>query len=148
MQEITGKIRDFFAQYEARVNRALEETPDFDAKGTAEAFSDFFIAANPNGVACGKNDEKFQLQILHGYEFYRSIGTKSMKISRLTTTSLDEFHVQTKVRWQSNYEKRDGKGEKIDFDVIYLLQIIGEKPKIFAYITGDEERDLRERGLI
>ena len=26
------------------------------------------------------------------------------------------------------------------FDVIYLLQIIGEKPKIFAYITGDEEK--------
>ena len=55
------------------------------------------------------------------------------------------FIGQTKVRWQSNYEKRDGKGEKIDFDVIYLLQIIGERPKIFAYITGDEERPARER---
>ena len=78
MQEITGKIRDFFNRYESRINRALEETLDSDATETAEAFSDFFIAANPNGVACGKNDEKFQLKILHGYEFYRSIGTESI----------------------------------------------------------------------
>ena len=98
MQEIIEKIRDFFNRYESRVNRALDETPDFDAKETSEAFSDFFIAANPNGVACGKNDEKFQLQILHGYEFYRSIGTKSMKISHLTTTSLDGSHWANEVR--------------------------------------------------
>jgi hypothetical protein len=32
------------------------------------------------------------------------------------------FIGQTKVRWQSN-EKRDGKGDEIDFDVIYLLQL-------------------------
>jgi len=145
---MNDKIREFFFQYEARVNNALEETPVFDAKATAEAFSDCFIAANPGGVACGKNDEQFQSQILKGFEFYRSIGTKSMKISCLTITALDEFHVQAKVRWQSSYMKRDGKGERIDFDVIYLLQTIGERPKIFAYITGDEEKALREIGLI
>ena len=81
---MNDKIREFFFQYEARVNKALEETPVFDAKATAEAFSDCFIAANPRGVACGKNDEQFQSQILQGFEFYRSIGTKSMKISCLT----------------------------------------------------------------
>ena len=79
---MTDKIREFFAQYEARVNRALGEMPEIDAKATAEAFSDCFIAANPGGVNCGKNDEQFRSQILQGFEFYRSIGTKSMKISR------------------------------------------------------------------
>ncbi len=142
------KIREFFAQYEARVNKALGEMPVIDAKATAEAFSDCFIAANPGGVNCGKNDEQFQSQILQGFEFYRSIGTKSMKISGLTITSLDEFHVQARVCWQADYIKKDGSGERIDFDVIYLLQTMGERPKIFAYITGDEQRVLRERGLI
>lgn len=142
------EISEFFAQYEARVNRALGDAPEVDAKATADAFSDSFIAANPGGVSCGKNDEQFLSQILQGFEFYRSIGTKSMKISRLTLAALDEFHVQAKVSWQSDYMKKDGSGERIDFDVIYLLQTIGERPKIFAYITGDEEGALRERGLI
>ena len=147
-ERLNERIRDFFAQYEARVNSALQATAKADAKATAQAFSDCFIAANPGGVACGKNDEQFQLQILQGFEYYRSIGTKSMKISGLKVTALDEFHVQAIIRWQSDYVRRDGKGERIDFDVIYLLQTIGERPKIFAYITGDEERALREKGLI
>ena len=88
------------------------------------------------------------MHILQGLEYYRSIGTKSMKISSMAITSLDEFHVQTRVSWQSDYIKKDGNGERIDFDVIYLLQTIGEGPKIFAYITGDEQGTLRERGLI
>lgn len=148
MQEMTDKIREFFAQYEARVNNALGEMPVIDAVATAEAFSNCFIAANPVGVNCGKNDEQFQSQILQGFEFYRSIGTKSMEISGLTVTSLDEFHVQARVFWRAFYIKRDGTTERIDFDVIYLLQTMGERPKIFAYITGDEQRVLRERGLI
>jgi hypothetical protein len=110
------KISEFFAQYEARVNRALGDAPEVDAKETAEAFSDSFIAANPSGVSCGKNDEQFQSQILQGFEFYRSIGTKSMKISHLAITSLDEFHVQVRVSWQADYVKKDGTGERIDFD--------------------------------
>lgn len=143
------KINEFFAQYEARVNRALGDAPEVDdAKATVEAFSDCFIAANPRGVSCGKNDEQFRLQILQGFEFYRSIGTKSMTISCLAVTALDEFHVQARVSWQAEYIKKDGSGERIDFDVIYMLQTIGERPKIFAFITGDEEGALRERGLI
>ena len=148
MQEMTDKIREFFAQYETRVNNALGEKPVIDAVATAEAFSDCFIAANPRGVNCGKNDEQFQSQILQGFEFYRSIGTKSMKISGLTMTVLDEFHVQARVFWRAFYIKRDGTTERIDFDVIYLLQTTGDRPKIFAYITGDEEGALRESGLI
>lgn len=121
---------------------------DDDAKATTEAFSDSFIAANPCGVICGKNDEQFRLHILQGLEFYRGIGTNSMTISGLTVTALDEFHVQARVSWQSDYIKKDGNGVRIDFDVIYMLQTIGERPKIFAYITGDEQGALRERGLI
>jgi hypothetical protein len=46
------------------------------------------------------------------------------------------------------YDKRDGSEELIELDVIYFFQIIGEKPKIFAYITGDEQGALREKDLI
>lgn len=141
-------LEQFFAEYEARFNRAMSESTEIDVEGTAKSFADCVIAASPNGVACGKNDEQFRAQIPKGFEFYRSIGTKSMKMASLSITSLDDYHSLAKVHWQALYVKRDGSEVSIDFDVVYLIQRIGGGPKIFAYITGDEERVYRERGLM
>jgi hypothetical protein len=52
------------------------------------------------------------------------------------------------VHWNSSYNRKDGSEVFIEFDVIYFVQIIDEKLKIFAYITGDEQAVLREKGLI
>jgi hypothetical protein len=122
--------------------------PSVNVEATAAAFADCVLAANPVGVNCGRNDEEFRKQIPKGFEFYRSIGTKSMTIKSLTTTSLDDYHSMIKVHWEAFYWKLDGHEDLIDFDVIYLVQMIDETPKIFAYITGDEQKVLRERGLI
>ncbi len=46
--------------------------------GTAGAFADCLIAADPNGVLCGKNDEQIRTRIPEGLAFHRSIGVKSM----------------------------------------------------------------------
>jgi hypothetical protein len=43
-------------------------------------------------VNCGRNDEQFRAAIPQGNAFYRSIGTKSMKITGLEITPLDDFH--------------------------------------------------------
>lgn len=142
------KIEEFFERYQKSFNKAIKESSEIDAKEMAQCFSDCFIAANPAGVACGKNDEELESQILKGLQFYRSIGTSSMNVSEIAVTALNQFHALARIRWQSQYRKRDGEGERIDFDVIYLLEINGERPRIFAYITGDEEKALRERGLI
>jgi hypothetical protein len=53
-----------------------------------------------------------------------------------------------KVHWEAFYRKKDSSGELIDFDVIYLVQMIGDSPKIFGYITGDEQKVYKERALI
>jgi hypothetical protein len=102
----------------------------------------------PLEFLCGKNDDGFRNAIPQGYEFYRNIGTKSMNIDSVNISSLDEYHSMVKVHWNALYSKRDGSEEKIEFDVIYFVQVIEEKPKIFAYITGDEQGVLREKGLI
>ena len=82
---------------------------------------------------------------MKGLQFYRSIGTKSMNVSEIAVTTLDRFHALARVRWQSQYRKRDGERERIDFDAIYLLEINGERPRILACITGDEREARRER---
>jgi hypothetical protein len=141
-------IDGFFAAYAAGFNKALADTPEIDVEATAGAFADCFIAADPNGVSCGKNDEEFRTRIPMGFAFYRSIGTKSMKVASLAVTPLDDYHLTANVHWESVYRKKDGSEEEIDFDDIYFVRMVGDQPRIFGYVTGDEQRLLRERGLI
>jgi hypothetical protein len=136
------QIRQFFIAYESRFNASLTGT--VDVEGTIQAFSDSFIEASPVGIQCGKNDARFKEMIPKGYEFYRSIGTTAMKITSMDITGLDDFHAMIKVFWQAFYNKK----VTIDFTVIYFVQVLNNQIKIFAYITGDEQKVLRERGLV
>ena len=140
-------IEKFFSEYETRFMRSLLDPPQIDIEGVVDSFASSFIGANPSGVACGKNDVEFRAAMLQGFAFYKSIGTKAMKVASLDITQLDEYHVMVKVHWDSSYAKNNSE-IRIEFDVIYFLQMIGEKPRIFAYITGDEQNTLREYGLI
>ncbi|KUG20835.1 MAG: hypothetical protein KO206_02305 [Methanomicrobiaceae archaeon] len=139
---------EFFAAYAAGFNNALADPPEVDVEAAAGAFADCFIAADPNGVLCGKNDEQLRAQIPAGYAFYRSIGTKSMRVVSLTVTPLDDSHLITRVHREARYRKKGGSEEEIDFDVIYFVRTVGKQPRIFGYIPGDDQALLRERGLI
>ena len=148
MHHTDERLERFFADYAERFNRALAEPPVVDVEGTAAAFAGCFVEASPRGVTCGKNDDTFRATIPQGAEFYRSIGTTSMRITSLEVTPLDGYHTMAKVRWDSRYRKKDGREERIEFDVIYLVQTLGDTTKISAYITGDEQKALREKGLL
>jgi hypothetical protein len=126
---------------------SLQDPPHVDIEGVADSFASSFIGANPSGVLCGKNDAEFHAAMSQGYAFYKAIGTKSMRVGSIDVTRLDEYHVMAKVHWDSRYAKNDTE-IRIEFDVIYFLQVTGDKPRIFAYITGDEQKTLREHGLI
>jgi hypothetical protein len=141
-------LEQFFAEYEARFNRALGENAEDEIEATAAAFSDSFIGANPNGVYCSQNNEQLRAALAQGNAFYRSIGTKSMRIAGLEIVPLDGFHALAKVHWDSRYVKKDGQNLQIEFDVIYMIQVSGGTPKIFGYITGDESKVLKEHGLV
>lgn len=140
-------LHTFFEAYANRFNDALKGGDDVVA--TAAAFADYFVSANPSGVTGGKNDEAFTKQIPAGNDFYRNIGTTSMIIRSLDITWLDGLHAMVKVFWRSEYErKKDAAQVTIDFEGIYLLQVREGQPRIFAYITGDEQEVLRSHGII
>jgi hypothetical protein len=139
-------LEKFFADYARRFNESLKGNVDVEA--TAAAFASCFIEASIHGVICAKNDDQFRAMIPRGTDFYRSIGTTSMNIRSTEITSLDDHHDMVRVFWGSLYVKPDGAQVTIDFDVIYVLEDIRGTPKIFGYITGDEQNVLREHGLI
>jgi hypothetical protein len=146
MDEIVA-IERFFEVYAALFARALADPADVDVEATAAAFADCFVEAGPHGVTCGRNDENFRAQIPLGYTFYRGIGIRSMRIASLSPSQLDARHWGVRVGWSAAYDSGSTAGT-VEFEVLYLLQMTGSGPTIFAYITGDEEAELRRLGLI
>ena len=145
MENRENRLTAFFEAYAARFNSSL--SGEVDVEGTVYAFAGCFVEASPVGIACSKNDELFREAIPKGYEFYRSIGTKSMEILSMDINLLDDFHAMVKIHWRASYLKKDNTRVAIEFDVIYLLQLISDI-RIFAYITGDEQKALKENGLV
>ncbi len=119
-----------------------------DVEASAAAFAPCFIEASPRGVICGNNDDQFSAMIPRGTDFYRGIGTTVMNVRSTEITSMDAHHDMVRVFWNSQHVKKDGTPVLIDFDVIYLLEDTTGQPKIFGYVTGDEQQVLRESGLI
>lgn len=138
-------IKQFFSEYAERFNRSLAGE-HVEARDVATSFADHFVEASPAGVNGGKNGMLFRWLIPAGMAHYKKIGTTSMTIENVEVETIDPMHAMAKVHWDSSYEK-DGKSDHIEFDVTYLLHFEGAKPKIFAYITGDEEKVLKEHGL-
>lgn len=139
-------IYDFFAAYEKRFNDALQG--ETDVEGTANAFGPFFVEASPAGIHGGSNDQEFRKKIPQGMDFYRHIGTDAMEIISQDVTPLDDLHYMVKIHWKATYKNKDNTELAIEFDVIYFLQNKEGQLKIFAYITGDEDKVMREHGLI
>jgi hypothetical protein len=140
-------VRDFFHRYEKLFNQGLTSKPD--VKGIRDSFAKTFMEAGPKSVYAAKNGWKFRFFIPRAYAFYRKIGTQSIEIRAVEVTPLDGMHTLARVSWRSTYKRRsDGEIVVIDFDVFYLLRIEDGKPKIFAFIAGDEQGELKRRGLV
>jgi len=139
-------VRAFFDRYERFFNRAL--AGDMDMGEIAALYTPAFIAASPAGVMAGENDEKFSQAMAQGYAHYRTIGTKEMRIRNVCISPMDEHHCVAHVAWTATYARKDRPDVAIDFDVHYLVQMLDRDPKVFGWVTGDEQALLKEHGII
>lgn len=139
-------IPAYFDTYADLYNRALAGEDVHDE--IMDRFSDRFLAAGPSGVTIGKQGGAFRRMLDRGYRFYRDIGTKRMTAKRTEVTAIDPTHCMAKVSYCADYVKADGSPLKIEFDLTYLLDTSGAKPKIFAFVAGDEMETYRRHGLI
>jgi hypothetical protein len=149
MQDHEPAVRRFFEAYQGRMNAALQKRPVVDAAEAAAAFARYFVGSNPKQVFGARNGWLFRLMIGRGYAHYRRLGTQRMEIRGLSIMPLDDYHVLARTHWWSSYRPKSGASVEIEFDNIYLLHIpAGQEPKVFAYITGDEQQVLKDHGLI
>jgi len=141
-----ASVRKLFERYERVFNAALHGDVDMD--DVAALYAADFIAASPAGVMTGKNDAQLKQVMAQGYARYRAIGTKEMRIRQLRISPMDEHHCVAHVAWRATYVRNDKPDVTIDFDVHYLVQQLGAEPKVFGWVSGDEQAVLKEHGII
>jgi hypothetical protein len=139
-------VEKFFERYEQFFVQSLDGK--MDGKEISSLYAQEFIAASPIGVMAGKNDVQFQQAMMHGYEHYRKIGTKRMRVREVSISQIDELHCMAHVAWTAIYTTVDNPNIEIDFEVHYLMQKLDDKLQIFGWISGDEQRLLKEYGVI
>jgi hypothetical protein len=145
----TQQVEDFFAAYGKRSNDALQDPPREDVDGLVASFAPFLVGAGPKGVFGAPNGEDFRKMIPQGFARYREVGGKAMTVTRVKVTELDDFNAMARVDWDFAYERpKDGRKGHITFQNLYFLNFATGEPKVFAYITPDEERAMKDHGLI
>lgn len=146
IRKMEASVRAFFDQYESFFNRSLHG--DVDLNELASLYASEFIAASPAGVMAGKNDEQLKQVMAQGYVRYRAMGTKEMRIRNVRFSPLDDHHCVAHVAWTATYARQDQPDVAIDFDVHYFVQKLEGEPKVFGWVSGDEQALLREHGII
>ena len=71
-----------------------------------------------------------------------------MHVRGVEMTQIDALHCVANVAWTASYETADGRPIDIDFDVHYLMQEWGGRPRVFGWISGDEQEVLKQYGVI
>lgn len=142
-------IEHFFDEYARRSNDALQDPPREDVDGMVASFAPFFVGSSPRGVYGAPNGPDLRKVIPQGFAHYREVGGKAMRITNLKVTEIDDVNVMATVDWAFDYVRpRDGKAGTVNFTNRYFLSLVGGAPKIFAYITPDEEQAMKDHDLI
>jgi hypothetical protein len=141
-----NSVRKFFERYESFFKRSLGG--DIDMDEVASLYASDFIAATAAGVMAGKNDDQLKQVMAQGYAHYRAIGTKEMRIRNVRVSPIDEHHCVAHVAWTATYARQDQADVAIDFDVHYFVRKLDGEPKVFGWVSGDEQALLRKYGII
>src|SRR5687768_6759700 len=139
-------VRKLFERYESCFRQALAGQIEMDE--VASLYASDFIAASPAGVMAGKNDDQLKQVMAQGYARYRAIGTKEMRIRNVRLSPMDDFHCVGHVAWTATYSRKDQPDVAIDFDVHYFVRTLDGEPRVFGWVSGDEQALLRKHGII
>lgn len=140
------RLQRFFERYQRVFTSGL--LGDLDIKDAVSLYASDFIAATPAGVVSGRNDEHLEQMMAKGYERYRATGLKDMRLRAVRMSPIDPHHCVAHVGWTATYAREDHRDTPIDFEVHYLVQILDSEPKVFGWISGDEQAVLKEHGIV
>ena len=139
-------VNELFERYQEFFRKALKDKVDMEQ--VASSYASAFIAASPAGVSVGQNDEQLKQTMQQGFEYYRQIGTKDMRLRNVRIAPIDERHCLAHVAWTATYDRGNDPDVSIDFEVHYFVQQLKGTPKIFGWVSDDEQAVLKQHGVI
>lgn len=140
-----AEMKGLFARYQRLFEKGL--SGDIDAREAAAFYAPAFIAASPAGVFTGKNDDALLQVMKEGYVRYRQTGMKSVQLGNIRLSVIDDRHCVAHVGWTASYARHGQPDVAIEFEVHYLIQKLNGEPKIFGWVSGDEQELLRQHGI-
>ena len=140
-----ASLRSFFERYASVFRRALQG--DGDMNEVAGLYAPAFISSTPAGVSTGTNDERLKQAMTEGYARYRDQGMTDMRLRGLRVSPIDERHCVAHVAWTATYARKDKSQTAIDFEVHYFVRDQNAEPKVFGWVSGDEEALLKKHHL-
>ena len=140
------ELEKFFQRYERFFMQSL--SGEIDGDGMSALYAPESMAASPRGVLAGKNYVGFRQALSDGYEQYRKMGTKKMRVRGVEMSQIDDLHCVANVAQTASYEVANNQKVDIDFDVHYLMQELNGKLHIFGWISGNEQELLKQYGVI
>lgn len=142
-------LKSFFEAYAKCSDDALKTPPKEDVDGVVASFAPYLVESSPQGVMGGANNAEFKKLIGQGFAKYREVGGTAMRVTGVKVTELDDANAMATVDWEFDYKrKKDGKEGTVGFTNRYFLNVGGDAPKIFAYITPDGQQAMKDHGLI
>ena len=148
MDENEASARELFETYGRLNDEAMRrELSDDERQRLAGFFADHVVGSSPQGVvvAAAADLPRF----LKGAQAnYRKVGGKRFLVTGVRFARIDETHAQCAVDWNFAYVNAAGRSGEVGFTNLYYLTFAGGTPKIFAFITPDEGKAMREHGLV
>ncbi|GLQ53030.1 hypothetical protein [Devosia nitrariae] len=145
--EKADRARDFFMEYGQLMDAGVKSGHP-DTKALKACYAGYFVGASPVGIMGGEAKEDFGDIIAAGVENYRRMGATEFIVEGVATTPIDDLHTMARVSWRFGYKRpNDGVAGTIRFENVYFVSFVEGPPKIFAWVTPDEQAVLREHGL-
>ena len=130
-----AKLTTLFDAYE----KAYSE---LDLETTATFFADTFMSAGPKGTIA-QSKKEFLSKAKEATDFYRGVGFEYGKILSTQEIPLGDHHTVVIVHWGVKFRKTGYK--LIEFDVSYIVDTTGPKPKIILFVAHQDEQEAMKK---
>ncbi len=132
------QLDTLFKEYETAFDK-------LDVKTISGYCADSFISAGPKG-SITQSRKVYEKKVEQATKFYKSVGRNSAKIISKRVMPICNDYSMVVVRWGITFDKTGNK--LIEFDTSYIIQEIGNEPKIILLISHeDEEAAMKKLGL-
>ena len=129
------QLDTLFKEYETAFDK-------LDVKTISGYCADSFISAGPKG-SITQSRKDYEKRAEQATKFYKSIGRNSAKIISKRVMPICNDYSMVVVRWGITFDRTGNK--VIEFDTSYIIQEIGDEPKIILLISHEDEEEAMKK---